>query len=170
MREIITAILVILAGAYPVRADTVWDSGYHEIFEDDVYGEIWMYNDATADMFGGDVFKLEAFDTTAFDMLGGQMTDLRVHDNGIANLHTGDLNRLGITENGLLNLYAYDVAHHATGGYYDRGWIEGKYIINDLYFKFDFVQPDTFSHINIIPEQATIFLLGLGGSFARKRR
>jgi hypothetical protein len=62
----------------------------------------------------------------------------------------------------LLNLYAYDVTYHETGGYYDRGWIEGRYIDDDLYFNFDFVESDSFSHITIIPEPATILLLGLG--------
>lgn len=153
----------------PLQADTIWTEGYHEINDGDVYTEIWMYNDATADMFGGDVFKLELFDITMVSIFDGELTDLRLHDNSIGDLYGGDLNRLGISENGLLNLYAYDVTYHETGGYYDRGWIEGKYINNDLYFSFDFVEPDTFLHINLIPEPSTLLLFGLGVLLLKKR-
>jgi hypothetical protein len=145
-------LLLVLGCAGTLEADTVWLSGHHEIGSGDVYGEIYMYNGATATMVGGDVFKLEAFDITGFDMLDGVMTDMRIHDDSTANLYAGGLNRVGITENGSLNLYAYDVIYHPTGGHYDRGWLEGTYVENDSYFSFDFVEPDTYQHINIVPE------------------
>lgn len=169
MKKILIAILIILAGAYPIEADTVWISGHHDIFDGDLYGEIYMYNYSTATMYGGDVYKLETYDYSAFDMLDGELTDLRVHDNSISNLYGGNLNRLGITENGSLDLYAYDVIHHPTGGYYDRGWLEGNFLANDLYFSFDFVEPDTFSHINVVPEPATFLLFALVALMLRKR-
>jgi len=37
-----------------LQADTVWESGHHEIFDGNIYSEIWMYNDCTLDIFGGD--------------------------------------------------------------------------------------------------------------------
>jgi len=86
------------------------------------------------------------------------------------NAYGGNLNRLGITDNGLLNLYAYDVICHATGGLYDRGWIEGKYISSDLYFNIDFVELGTCSHINTVPEPTTLILFGLVGLFLRNKR
>lgn len=168
-----TKILLIIAGvvalgAFPVQA-TIWTEGHYEIVDTNVYGEIYIYNDVTVDMFDGDVYKLETFDITTFDMLDGELTDLRVHDNSISNLYGGNLNRLGITENGSLDLYAYDVIHHPTGGYYDRGWVEGNFLAKDLYFSFDFVEPDTFSHINVVPEPATLLLLSLGVLLIRKK-
>jgi len=152
------------------RADTVWDSGHHEITAGDVFGEIYMYNDATADMFAGEVGKLETHDLTHFNFLGGDLTDLRIHGNGTADFSNGELNRLGIDGNGLLNLYAYDVTIYTTGGYYDRGWIEGKYFSDDSYFSFDFVLTNTHEHINIVPEPASLMLFCLGGLLLRKRR
>ena len=124
MLILLVSLSVLTNGA---TADTVWDTGHHEIIAGDEYWEIYMYNDATADMFGGDVFKIETHDLTHFNFLGGELTDLRIHGNGTANFNGGELNRLGIDGNGLLNLYAYDVTIYSTDGYYDRGWIEGTY-------------------------------------------
>jgi hypothetical protein len=161
----------------PVQADTVWTSGHHEIFDGDFYGEIWMHNDATADMFGGDVIQLGALDSSSFSMYGGTMDRLMVRGNSVVNIHSGELNQLAIYEsgyykyyddgtyeyiydNGLVNLYAYDVVYHPTDEY--NGYIEGKYINNDQHFTFNTGLSDT-SHINIIPEPATVLLLSLGG-------
>jgi len=152
MRKIILTILVVLAGAYPAQADTVWLSGHHEIVDGDVYGEIYMYNDATATMFGGDVYKLETYDYSTFDVIDGIMGLLYVHENSTVNIHGCDLYALGATGVALVNLYAYDVIYHPTGGHFDRGWIEGKYVVDDIPFSFDLNHLDTFSHINVIPE------------------
>ena len=159
--------LILLLKAQPMQADTVWTSGHHDILEPDVYGEIYMYNDATATMIGGDVYKLEIYDLTAFDMLGGEMDLLYVHDDTTINIYSGTLSALGATENASVDLYAYDVIHHPTGGHFDRGWLEGNYLLNDLYFTFDLNHLDTFSHINVVPEPTTVFLLALGGLLSR---
>ena len=169
-KEILTILVgMMLVGVYPAKADLVWTSGHHEIREGDVHAEIYMYNDATAKMVGGDVLKLEVSDAGRFEMLGGEMIDLRLHDSSVADLHGGVLDRLGITESGHLNLYGYDITYHETGGHYDRGWIEGTFIASDSYFNFDFVEPGTFSHINVVPEPATLLLVGIGTIFLKKR-
>lgn len=159
----------LLAGISPVQADTVWLSGHHEILDGDSYAEIYMYNDATADMFGGDVYKLESLDISVFNMFDGEMDLLFVYDSSTTNILGGNLGALRATEDALVNLYAYDVTYHPTGGHYDRGWIEGLYIDSDLYFNFDFVLVESFSHINIIPEPSTFFLFFLGALMLRKR-
>ena len=166
----LTIVLTILIGACPAQADTVWLSGHHEIIDGDVYTEIWMYNDATADMFGGDVYKLETFDITGFDIFTGVMDILDVHDNSTINIHGGSLGTLGAADDSSVNLYAYDVTYHPTGGHYDRGWVEGRYLNNDLYFNFDLVHMGSFSHINVVPEPATLLLFALGGLMLRKHK
>ena len=153
----------------PLKA-TVWESGHHEIVDSDVYGEIDIYNDVTLDIFGGDIFRLAAFDTTITNWHDGQMDVLWARDNSIVNIYGGNLNRLGILENGLLNLYAYDVTYYETGGHYDRGWLEGRYVSSDQYFTFDFFEPGTYSHINVIPEPTTLLLLSLGSFILIKRK
>jgi len=168
MRKIILIIWVILVGAYSAQADTVWLSGHHEINNGDVYGEIWMYNDATLDILGGDIYRVAAYNTTVTNWYDGQMESLWANDNSIVNIYGGSLGGLASRgnsivnfyggslerfvayQNGILNLYAYDVIHHSTGGTLDRGWIEGYYIENDAYFSFDFASTDAFSHIIVI--------------------
>jgi len=135
-----------------VQADTVWESGHHEINDGDVYGEIWMYNDCTLDILGGEVSRLAAYDVTVTDWFGGQMLILWARDDSIVNIYGGTLGDLWAAENSLINLYAYDVIYHPTGGYYNLGWIEGRYLDNDLYFEFDLAGPDTFSHMNVVPQ------------------
>jgi len=169
-KKIMTILVVImLFGVGRVQADTVWTEGYHEINDGDVYGEIWMYNDATADMFGGDVGKLETFDVTGFDMLGGEVDRLYVHDYSTVNIFGGTLYTLEATENSLFYIYAYDVTYDPLGGGYSNGWLEGTYFSDDSRFGFSLFAQDTYLHITVIPEPSTILLLSLGGLLVRRR-
>jgi hypothetical protein len=165
--EIITILAVVmLFGVCPVKADTVWISGHHEIFDGDVYGEIWMYNDATADMFGGDVSKLELFDVTVIDILGGEMDILRTHDNSIINIYSCILDELHSYDNSFVYLYAYDVTYDDM-----TQMIEGIYYKDSSFFSIYLLHgQDTYSHITVVPEPSTIFLLSLGGLLFRKIR
>jgi len=170
-KAIITILaILILCGRNPLQADTVWTEGHHEINDGDVYGEIWMYNDCTLDIFGGNVARLGTFDTSLTDWHGGSMIELVMHGNSIVNILGGSFSRLDIGENSVLNLYAYDVVIHTTGGYWDGGWIEGKYVVDDTYFDFDIRGESAIPYIKIIPEPSTLILFSLGSFlFIRKR-
>ena len=151
------------------RADTIWLSGHHEIVNGDIYGEIWMYNDCTLDILGGDIYRLAVYDTTVTDWFSGEMTALWTRNDSIVNIYGGDLAHLWADDNSEVYIYAYDVIHHPTGGHFDRGWVEGKYIDNDSYFAFDLGGLDSFSHINVVPEPSTILFIVLGGFLVRRR-
>ena len=168
MRIIIITAAVILAVVGPAQADTVWLSGHHEIVDGDVYGEIWMYNDCTLDILGGDIYRLAVYDTTVTDWFAGEMTALWTRNDSIVNIYGGDLEHLWADDDSSVYIYAYDVIHHPTGGHFDRGWVEGKYIDNDSFFVLDLGGLDSFSHINIIPEPATFLLFGLGCLLLRR--
>ena len=133
LKKIAIILMILLFGARPVQADTVWLSGHHEINDGDTYWEIWMYNDATADMFGGDVVQLGALDSSEFNMFGGTMNTLLGRHNSTVNIYSGNLSSVGLAENAVMNLYAYNVVYHPTGGGNDWsvGWLEGHYINND---------------------------------------
>lgn len=165
-RRLIIAVIVLL-GYGQVWAED-WDSGHHDIFNGETYGEIGLFNDATADMWGGSVYELGTFDTSRFNMYDGTMNRILGRYNSIVNIYGGTIIDVGLAEDALVNIYSYDVIYHYTAGYNDRGWIEGKYIHNDQNFTFDFATYDN-SHINIVPEPATFLLLGLGAIFIKKK-
>lgn len=167
----IITILVLFFGTYPAKGDVIWTEGHHEINDGDSYFELEIYNDVTLDIFGGDIYYVFAFDSTITNWYDGQMTYFVSNDNSIANIYGGILFGLGSGENSQINLYAYDIQHHLTGGHWDSGWVEGRYFMTNRHFEFDLWGQDTYSHINIVPEPATILLLGLGSIIViRKRR
>jgi hypothetical protein len=170
--KMLMVVMVWLFAACRVQADVIWDSGYHEIKTGDAYVEIWLHNDATAEMSDGSVMQLGAVDSSRFNMHGGSMYRLLVRDDSVVNIYGGDLTYLVIygNENGVVNLHAYDVVYHPSDDS-ASGWIDGKYIANDQYFKIDRF-PETYflEHVNIVPEPGTLLLMGFGAFlFGRKR-
>jgi hypothetical protein len=145
-------VATILIGACPVQADTVWLTGHHEIVDGNVYGEIWMYNDATVDIWGGDIIRLAAFDVSSANVFGGQMDELWVGDDTTVDIYGGALSALWSGENGLVYIYGYDVIYDPTGGGYGNGWIEGTYYSDDSTFGFSLLSQDTYSHIIVASE------------------
>lgn len=170
-KEIVTILVaVMLFVVCPVKADTVWTSGHYEIFNGDVYGEVEIYNDVTLDIFGGDIYRLAAYDTTFTNWYDGEMYMLWTYDDSIINIYGGELHTLWSMGNSLVNICAYDVTITDTGGYWDLGQVIGTYFSNDTDFVFNLWSQDTSSHINIVPEPTTLLLLSLGGLFLRRSK
>jgi hypothetical protein len=181
-------IMLILFSACPARA-VMWTEGYHQMVAGENYGESAIFNDVKLDIFGGDISYVDAFNSTITNWYDGEMCYFNARDNSIVNIYGGELSScLGAGDNGVINLYhssliegislhdnailnlhAYDVIHHTTGGFYSDGWIEGRYILDNHHFVIDMVG-DSFSHISIVPEPATLLLLGLGTMFVKRRK
>ena len=69
----------------------------------------------------------------------------------------------------VINIYGYDLFKSDSGGNNGVGWVSG-YWMDDVAFNIDFYGSETYSHIVLIPEPLTIWLLGLGClRFMRKR-
>lgn len=166
MKKILITILIILAGAYPAKADLVFDSGYN-IFDDSYpyYDEVWVINNAHLDVLGGAMWKLELTDYATANIYDGDIEWLFIQGNTVVNIYAaGDtLEMFAAGNESLAYLYAYDVTYHPTGGLGGDGWIEGTYYSNDALFSFSFYTAASYSHLNIIPEPTTFVLFGLGG-------
>jgi hypothetical protein len=157
-------VVTVLIGACPAQADTVWLSGHHEIIDSDIYGEIWMYNDCTLDILGGDIYRLAVYDTTVTNWYGGEMVTLWAHDESIVNIYGGQLGDVWAAENSYVYLYAYDVTLD------DVEYIlSGRYYSSNNFFSIDVHNQDIYSHIFVIPEPATFLLLILGGLLIKRR-
>jgi len=161
--KIITLVgALILLGHAPLQATTWWDTGHHVIDDGDVYGEVFLENDASVDVLGGSILKLETFNVSTADIFGGEMDSLWTNDDTVASIYGGTLEWLAASENSTVNLYAYDITYYPTDGLHSEGWLEGTYYSDDTQFSFSFYGEYSYSHVNVVPEPATFVLFGLG--------
>lgn len=126
------------------------------------------------EMTGGSVGQMVVSDSSVLNVIDGNIAGvLSVEDTAIVNLRGGDIAELFAVESSVINLYGYDVVHETSGGEWGDGKITGKWddgrefdisLYNSEYFG-----NDTFLHVNILPEPATLILLGVGFGLVRSR-
>ncbi|MHC4691566.1 MAG: PEP-CTERM sorting domain-containing protein [Planctomycetota bacterium] len=172
MRKIIFVILVTLVVVCQATGALWYSSGYNTFTNADPQDdEVFVENDAVLDFLSGTALGLRVIDTATANIYGGSITyDLYTSGNSITNIYLIDLEILCSAQNSVLNLYAYDVDFYSTGGINNDGYMTGTFYQDNVSFEIDFVNPGTVSHINVVPEPATLLLLGLGGLFLRKRK
>lgn len=168
--KIIVILAVVTAlGVGQVEAATWWDSGHHVINDGDVYGEVFLENDASVDVLGGSILKLELFNFSTGDIFGGEMDSLWTNDYTVASIHGGTLDELACFPESSVYLYAYDVTFHPPDGTHNDQWLEGKYLNDGTPFSFEFYHDDCIPQLHIVPEPSTLLLLSLGVLILRKR-
>jgi hypothetical protein len=118
-------------------------------------------NLGTVNMFGGNVGLIDAWNHSTVNLRGGTISNYL--------LAYGD-------ESLTVNIYGYGFDYNPLAGDYRGGqltgfWVDDTPFSIDLYYDDTPGGPviDTWSHITLIPEPATILLFGLGIVLLRKR-
>ncbi|MHC4633445.1 MAG: hypothetical protein ACYS9C_19540 [Planctomycetota bacterium] len=168
-KTVLPALFILIISTCHISAATWWDSGHHVINDEDAYGEVFLQNDASVDVFGGTILQLKTLDLSTANIFGGEMDRLYTFDNSVVNIYGGNLDWLGAFPDSVVYLYAYDVTYHLTGGLENRPWAEGTYYSDSTSFSFTLYDEYGFSHVVVIPEPISFLLFGFGALFLRKR-
>ena len=190
-KAILTILTVLLFGVCPAQADLGFESGYNTYDDSDGYNfEVWVINNASLDVTGGEMYKLglshystvnivdganievvESLFTDASNTVriyGGNVDKLWIGNNSsIAHIYGSNISELQVSGTATINLYAYDLTHTTTGGYLGYGQLMGTYYSDNSEFTFD-LGWDAYSHINIVPEPATLLLFTFGAVLLKR--
>lgn len=171
MWRMILIILIFCFGSSIAMADLVFDSGYNVFDETSgYYDEVGVINDAHLDVFGGEIGVLLAFwDSSTGNIYDGQIAKLVTGNSAVVNVYGGTFDIFSLhTQSTSVYLHAFDVTYHPDGGLYDQPWFEGTYYLDQSPFSISFIDADCVPLVTIVPEPATVLLLGLGGLFVKK--
>lgn len=124
--RIFILLVVVFVGVGSARADLIWDSGYREYSAGDEQW-VYMYNDASVDITGGNIDELYMYDDTSAKITGGEVgiiwgqgnssievyeggavTLLRPHDSSIATIYGGEIYLLFVLGNSTTKIYGGD--------------------------------------------------------------
>ena len=116
---------------------------------------------------------VEIWGSGTLNMFGGTVGSVEVHN--IANLYGGVISDY-LLATSTVNIYGYGFEYDPLAGNYQGGqltgfWLDDTPFSIDLYYDDTPGGPiiDTWPHIVLIPEPATVVLLALGGIMLRKR-
>ena len=186
MRTVIIIIAFVLAmGMSNVKAEIIWDSGHHE-FSEGFEGEVWLLNDATADITGGWIGNLLSYDTSAVDVFETSEIDLiKPFDSSTARIHSGTINKLfavgssnttiyecslnviQAVDTSEIFLYVSSYAWDPSGGTREGGLLTGLWLDSMNSFSIELQTEGVIDHLNFVPEPITILFFGFGALLAR---
>jgi hypothetical protein len=122
--------------------------------------------------FSGDAVS-QSLATSGFgivNMIGGSVEDLHAGGSGTFNLYGGIItDSLNAWDSSQVNVFSYGLSKTASGGFYGYGKAYGFWN-NGSPFTIDFSTPETYSHVNLIPEPTTFAILSIGRLLLRKRK
>ena len=89
--QIFILLVVVSVGVGSARADLIWDEGHYE-FSEGNESEVYMCNDATADITGGTIGILWGQDSSSINVFDGSTIDLlRPNDYSEAKVYGGEI-------------------------------------------------------------------------------
>ena len=165
----VLSLFVSTSSAIVLSSDTTIGAG-------NVYSRVDIEGDSTTvEMTGGSVGQMIVSDSSLLNISNGEITDsLSVRHSAMVNISGGNISELFAIDSSVINLHGIDVVHQATGGKWDDGKITGKWLDGTGFdislYNSDHFGNDTFSHLTILPEPATLLLLGVGFALLRARR
>jgi hypothetical protein len=180
LKEIILVIILSLA-LFPIQlkaVDFTWTEGHYDLPLPD-YTSINMlntYNDVTVSMYGGGVYQFSMYNDSELTVYGGNMTYLNLYNNATASfLGLSILAELYIdpTSTAQVNLYANFDRFEPSDPYndpYGGGHVYGNWLANNMPFNINLVGSGAYTHVQFVPEPATLVLLGFGSLAILRRR
>ena len=188
---IITIAVVLVIGTFNgpgLYADLVWDGGYHE-FSEGYEWEVWLLNDATGDITGGEIGQLLCWDTSEvfvyepseIDLLrpndsstanvyGGTINGLFTLGDSVTNIYEVSLNFVDAVDSSTINMYVESYNWNPTGGTWGDGLLTGIWLDSSRMFSIEILDLKTINHINFIPEPSTMSLFVIGSLMFRAIR
>jgi len=127
------------------------------------------YDSGTVKLFpNGTVFSLDAAGTARAYMSGGITEYVRTGDSSTMNLYGGTIaNYINAWDSSTINVYGYGFSYSPSGGSWNGGQLSGFWLDHSP-FSIDLYGTESYSHVNLIPEPATILLVALGGLIGYK--
>jgi hypothetical protein len=124
---------------------------------------LWAWDSATATLSGtGEVVSLSARGHSGIaNMYGGSAVAVDALQSGAVNIHGGFVSDYISAPDGTINIFGYDLFKTEIGGAYGYGFVTGHWQ-SGTPFAIDLLSPETYSHVNLVPEPSTILLLATG--------
>jgi hypothetical protein len=146
--------------------------------EDGGIWEVFVSSASTLDFNGGEINSIEALWDGTVNMTGGILTSLEMHSESQAHLEGGIIESMASDqtlvgglpwEEALIHIFCLDYLYDSPSNLLTGHWGDNSAFSINL-IDIGTVQTYDYIEFHIVPEPATLFLVGLGGLAFRKRR